>query len=132
MVTGKGSIYADVILFQRAVSNLIANALQHTPPGGRVTVAIERDSAQVEIGVADTGCGISQEHLAKVFDRFYRVDRARASYPHGTGLGLAIVKTIMGLHQGSVTVESQVGEGTRASLKFPGYSLHRSQISEDL
>ncbi|MBV8640920.1 MAG: heavy metal sensor histidine kinase [Verrucomicrobia bacterium] len=119
MITGRGSIYADVILFQRAVSNLIANALQHTSAGGRVTVVIERNSAQVEIGVTDTGCGISQEHLAKVFDRFYRVDAARASHPHGTGLGLAIVKTIMGLHQGSVTVQSRLGEGTRASLRFP-------------
>jgi two-component system, OmpR family, heavy metal sensor histidine kinase CusS len=119
MVTGTGSICGDAVLFQRAVSNLIANGLQHTPPGGRVAVAIERNGAEVQISVTDTGCGISQEHLTKVFDRFYRVDAARANYTPGTGLGLAIVKTIMGLHRGSVTLESHVGKGTRVSLRFP-------------
>jgi signal transduction histidine kinase len=73
----------------------------------------------VEVRVTDTGAGIPAEHLPRIFDRFYRVDPARSRHPEGTGLGLAIVKSIMELHGGSVTVQSEVGKGTSFTLRFP-------------
>ena len=113
-------VNADVILFRRALSNLIANALNFTARGGRVSVrARPADGGAVEIEVADNGCGIGAEHLPKLFDRFYRVDPARARHRHGTGLGLAIVRSILDLHGGTVSVASQPGKGATFTLRFP-------------
>jgi two-component system heavy metal sensor histidine kinase CusS len=109
----------DRTLFQRALGNLVANALTHTPTGGTVTVAADREDGAVKVNITDTGCGIPAAHLAHVFDRFYRVDDARSAATGGVGLGLAIVKTIAGLHRGSVTIQSEVGKGTRVTLAFP-------------
>lgn len=106
-------------LLQRAVGNLVANALAYTGPGGRVALTAARDGGGVRIEVTDTGCGIAAEHLPHLFDRFYRADRARSSAGGGVGLGLAIVKTIADLHGGSVSVASEVGRGTRVALCFP-------------
>jgi two-component system heavy metal sensor histidine kinase CusS len=107
-------------LLQRAVGNLVANALAYTGPGGRVALTAARDGGGVRIEVADTGCGIAAEHLPHLFDRFYRADRARSSAGGGgVGLGLAIVKTIADLHGGSVSLASEVGHGTRVTLRFP-------------
>jgi two-component system heavy metal sensor histidine kinase CusS len=114
---GEGTVYADSMLFGRAVSNLVENALRFTPAGGTVVIDIAVRTAQSEISVADTGCGIAPEHLLRVFDRFYRVDPSRSS--HGTGLGLALVKSITDLHGGSVKLDSKVGRGTTVTLTFP-------------
>jgi signal transduction histidine kinase len=73
----------------------------------------------VAIHVSDNGCGIAHEHLPKVFDRFYRVDQARSADSHSTGLGLAIVRSIMAMHGGTVSIESQPGKGTTVTLHFP-------------
>jgi two-component system, OmpR family, heavy metal sensor histidine kinase CusS len=73
----------------------------------------------VAVSVRDTGCGIDSEHLPHVFDRFYRADRARSHYSQGAGLGLAIVKSIMNLHHGTVTIQSEPGKGTTVTLRFP-------------
>ena len=117
---GEGTVRAEPELFGRAVSNLLANALQHTPPGGRVTLAGTRVSEHlVEVRVSDTGEGIPPEHLAMIFDRFHRVDSARSRSTGGVGLGLAIVKSIMDLHGGTVTVESRPDQGTTFVLAFP-------------
>jgi two-component system heavy metal sensor histidine kinase CusS len=110
----------DRTLFQRAVGNLVANALAHTPPGGTVTLAAARDGDAVRVEVADTGCGIPPEHLAHVFDRFYRADPARSTASGRVGLGLAIVKGIVTLHGGSARIASDVGRGTRVTLVFAG------------
>ena len=117
---GEGMLEADPILFRRALSNLVSNALHYTPHGGKVIVAITRlaDGA-VTVRVSDTGGGIAPEHLPKIFDRFYRVDPSRAQHPQGTGLGLAIVKSIVELHGGVIRVESQVAHGTVVTLLFP-------------
>ena len=117
---GEATFSAEPLLFRRAVGNLLANALQHTPPGGMVTLAVaEPLENAVAISVSDTGPGIPPEHLPHIFDRFYRVDAARTQQPEGTGLGLAIVKSIMELHGGTVSVESRPGTNTTFTLRFP-------------
>lgn len=121
VVVGKERVQADLDrpLFQRAVGNLVANALAHTPKGGAVTLTATADDTSTKIEVVDTGSGISAAHLPHVFDRFYRADHARSSKNGSVGLGLAIVRTIMDLHGGSVDIASEVGQGTRAALVFP-------------
>jgi two-component system, OmpR family, heavy metal sensor histidine kinase CusS len=114
---GHGEILADPILFGRAVSNLVDNALRFTPAGGTIRIAIETGAAQSRVSVSDTGCGIAAQDVARVFDRFYRVDSSRSS--QGTGLGLALVKSIVDLHGGSAAIESEVDRGTTVILTFP-------------
>jgi two-component system heavy metal sensor histidine kinase CusS len=106
----------DRTLFQRAVSNLVANAISYTRPGGRVDVCALRDGASLRVEVADTGCGINAADVPHVFNRFYRVDRARSAASGGVGLGLAIVKSIAELHGGQVELSSEAGRGTRVAL----------------
>jgi two-component system heavy metal sensor histidine kinase CusS len=110
----------DRILFQRAVGNVVANALAHTAAGGRIALAAGRGEGLVRVEVTDTGCGIPKHHLPHVFDRFYRVDGARSTTSGRVGLGLAIVRTIADLHHGSATIQSEVGKGTLVTLTFPG------------
>jgi len=114
---GAGDVHADAMLFGRAVSNLVENALRFTPAGGTITISIVARVAAAEVSVKDTGCGINAEHLPRVFDRFYRIDSSRSS--RGVGLGLALVKSIMDLHGGTAVVESEVARGTTATLTFP-------------
>lgn len=118
--SGSGVMAADPLLVRRAVSNLLANAIHHTPATGSIDVAVRQaDDHYLEILVSDTGQGIPEEHLPHIFDRFYRADAARSNYPHGSGLGLAIVKSIMDLHKGTITIRSKPGEGTKVTLRFP-------------
>jgi two-component system heavy metal sensor histidine kinase CusS len=112
-------ISADRNLLQRAVGNLVSNAIAHTPRGGKVTLRSIRDCTGIVIEVADTGEGIAAIHLPHVFDRFYRADVARSSGGGRVGLGLAIVKGVVELHGGSVTAESVLGSGTRIAMLFP-------------
>src|SRR5208283_1408755 len=109
----------DRRLVQRAVSNLVSNAVAHTPPGGSVVLAASSEDSAVHIEVSDTGVGIPSEALAKVFDRFFRLDSSRSQAAGGTGLGLAIVQSIMLLHGGKVEIASQLGQGTRVTLHMP-------------
>ncbi len=114
---GQGFLYADAQLFKRVLSNLLLNALQHTPHGGEIRLSLDSaDDGSASVSVQDTGCGIAMEHLPKLFDRFYRVDPARSE--EGTGLGLAIVKSIMDLHGGSVVITSAPNQGTVVTLHF--------------
>lgn len=114
---GEGQVYAEPVLFRRALINLITNALRFTPSGGRVTVSLQHSDGASVIAVADTGCGISTQHLPNVFDRFFRGDAPRSS--QGSGLGLSIVKSVMQIHDGNVSVQSDVGRGTVVTLRFP-------------
>jgi two-component system heavy metal sensor histidine kinase CusS len=109
----------DGPLLQRALGNLVSNALAHTAAGGAVWLSAAQQSRQLRIEVKDTGSGISAEALPKVFDRFYRADPARARGSGGTGLGLAIMRQIVVLHGGDVKIESHPGEGTTVSVTLP-------------
>jgi len=116
-VDGDTMIRADIALVQRALGNLVENALRHTPSGGTVTLAALRKGGRVQVSVSDTGSGISRDDLAKVFDRGVRGSEATGP---GAGLGLAIVERIAVLHQAEVLVDSQPGQGATFSLVFPG------------
>ena len=109
----------DRTLLQRAVGNLLENALRYTTQGGRITISAGKAAAELRISVSDDGIGISADHLPRVFDRFYRIDTARAKQDGGTGLGLPIVQTIAVLHGGRAEIESKLGAGTRVTLSFP-------------
>ncbi len=119
------SLNVDRTLFQRAVGNLIANALAHTPAGGRISIAAQEAPDQmVRITVSDTGSGIAPEHLPHVLDRFYRADRSRSAVDPGgnVGLGLAIVRSIASMHGGRIEIASEPGRGTQVTLFFPSQS----------
>jgi heavy metal sensor kinase len=109
----------DGLALEQVVCNLVENAVRYTPAGERVTVSARNDGAEVEVTVVDTGAGIPSEHLPKIFERFYRVDKARAREIGGAGLGLAIVRTLTEAHGGRVKVESVLGQGTRFTVRLP-------------
>ncbi len=115
--TGNANVYADPTLFDRALGNLLDNALRYTPDGGKIEVSVTQYPAASEISVRDTGCGIAAEHVPRIFDRFYRADSSRST--GGAGLGLALVKSITDLHGGSAAIHSEVDRGTTVILTFP-------------
>ncbi len=125
-----GSLIAtlDRTLFQRALGNLITNAVMHTPRGGCVRLSAARADGAVQIEVADTGVGIPPEHLAHVSDRFYRVDASRSAASGGLGLGLAIVRSIVSVHGGSMQIMSDNGRGTTVRMVFPDTSHTRLDV----
>jgi len=106
-------------LLERAVGNLVDNAIKYSPPGKRIRVEAGREGAEVWIRVRDEGAGIEAEHLPRIFERFYRVDKARSREMGGTGLGLAIVKHIAQAHGGEVDVESAPGRGSTFTIHLP-------------
>jgi two-component system, OmpR family, phosphate regulon sensor histidine kinase PhoR len=105
-------VYADRDRLRQVMLNLVDNAIKYTDPGGSITVAYKAAGPVCEISVSDTGCGIAAEHIPRIFERFYRVDRDRSREVGGTGLGLAIVKHIVEAHGGMLRVESEVGKGS--------------------
>jgi signal transduction histidine kinase len=106
-------VYADIALIERAMSNLIENAILYTPTNGTVKVVLSKSEKKVSVTVSDTGRGIPPKDLPYIFDRFYRVERSRNRTTGGTGLGLAISKKILELHGSDITVESEVNVGTK-------------------
>ena len=102
-----------------AISNLVSNAVRYTPAGGQIEVAWSRDAEHVMLSVSDTGPGIAPEHLPRLSERFYRVDRSRSRETGGTGLGLAITKHVAQRHGGELRIESQVGQGSTFMLVLP-------------
>ncbi len=115
------AVYADPTALRQVLSNLVDNALRHTPSGS-VTISARHEDDGVLLCVRDTGVGIPAEHLPRIFERFYRVDAARSRHEGGTGLGLAIVKHMVEAHGGRVRAESSAGGGTTVSVLFPGNS----------
>jgi len=102
-------VVGDPHRLEQAVENLVANALRHTPPGGDIEMCGRAENGAVVLTVADSGAGIAPEHVPHIFERFYKVDAARARDANGSGLGLSIAKAIVERHQGSIEVTSAPG-----------------------
>jgi len=117
VVSGSGRVDADRDMVRRAISNLVSNAVQHCPDGGRVEIEVESSGERCRFTVRNPGSGIPAEHLPRVFDRFYRADPARSG--GGSGLGLAIVKSIAEVHGGHVAATSDPGRVTEFVLELP-------------
>ena len=115
----EGPVYADPVLFQRVVNNILSNAIRYTPVSGFITIQKVTTVHYTDLSISDSGNGIPKQHLSHVFDRFYQVDSSRTKGHEGSGLGLSIVKTIMELHQGEVFISSEIGKGTKVTLRFP-------------
>jgi len=112
-------VYGDIALIERMLGNLLDNAIRHTDPHGTITVTAAVDAESARLEVVDTGSGITDPDLPRIFDRFYRADKSRGPASGGAGLGLAIVKRIVDLHRGRITVSSSVGVGTSFRIVFP-------------
>ncbi|MEK6683456.1 MAG: phosphate regulon sensor histidine kinase PhoR [Nitrospirota bacterium] len=119
---GVGPMTGDADKLTEVLINLIDNAIKYTPDGGRITVEARQTESAVEIAVSDTGIGIPSREIPRIFERFYRVDRARSREMGGTGLGLSIVKHIVEAHGGKVSIESQMGKGSRFVVTLPNLS----------
>ena len=115
-----------------AFGNLVSNAIRYTPAGGTITLGwrVEDDGAGV-FSVADTGIGIGAEHLPRLTERFYRVDRSRSRATGGTGLGLAIVKHVLLRHQAELDIASEPGKGSRFSVRLPARRVRRAPSGEE-
>lgn len=111
----------------RLVSNLVINGIQYTSPGGVVMLRLERDANYALIHVEDNGVGISPEEKAQIFDRFYRVNKARSKNRGGFGLGLSIAGAIAQVHQGAIAVQSQLGQGSTFTIRLPANGSNRSK-----
>lgn len=112
-------VSGDPDMLAQVLVNLVDNAVKYTPEGGRITIRAGVVGGRLRVSVADTGVGIPEESLSRVFERFYRVDKARAREQGGTGLGLAIVKHIVEAHGGRVWAESEVGRGSTFTFELP-------------
>ena len=113
---GVSFAYGDIGMMQRVLENLLENALRYTPKGGCVSVSLNEENDKVQVKVADTGCGIPDDELAHIFDRFYRLEKSRESNADNAGLGLAIVKRIIELHGSQIKAESEQNKGTTFSF----------------
>jgi two-component system, OmpR family, phosphate regulon sensor histidine kinase PhoR len=113
------SVFADPVRLEQMLVNLIGNGIKFNRDGGSVTVSARQTAEAVFISIADTGEGISGEHLTRIFERFYRTDRARSRDIGGTGLGLAICKHLARLHGGEVSVTSSFGKGSTFTIELP-------------
>jgi len=112
-------VAGDSVKLQQVIYNVIDNAIKYTPRGGEVHASLSRSGKRAVIRVSDTGIGIPAADIAHVFDRFYRVDKARSRATGGTGLGLSIVKQIVQLHGGNITASSEEGKGTTFTIELP-------------
>jgi signal transduction histidine kinase len=113
------TVFADIGLMQRVLENLIRNALKYTPQGGNISISLDKRPGCVAVAVADTGCGIAQKDLDKVFDRYYRSEQDDMDNTTSAGLGLAIVRKILDLHGSRITVSSEPDKGTRFEFALP-------------
>jgi signal transduction histidine kinase len=112
-------VSGDKVKLRQLFINILENAVRYTPADGSVSVSLVRKDLNALISINDTGIGIPSEHLPHIFERFYRVDKARSRADGGVGLGLAIAKYIAESHKGNITVESEVGKGTTFTVTIP-------------
>jgi two-component system phosphate regulon sensor histidine kinase PhoR len=109
----------DAYLIEQAIINLLDNAIKYSDSDSTITINLERVENKIKINFKDRGHGIAKEHIDRLFERFYRVDKARSRDAGGTGLGLAIVKHIIRAHGGHITVDSTVGKGSVFEINLP-------------
>ena len=114
-------VRGDRTLLVTALTNLVENAIAYSPPGSPVSVSRSLRDDKVAIAVTDRGIGIAKEHQERVFERFFRVDKARSRATGGTGLGLAIVKHVAANHNGAITLWSKPGTGSTFTLQIPAH-----------
>ena len=107
----------DELLLREVLINLIGNAITYTPTEGEITLGLESNKDKVIISISDTGCGIPEGDIPRIFDRFYQVNKSRSS--QGSGLGLSICQWIVHAHKGKIDVESKVDKGSRFSISLP-------------
>ena len=121
MGDGFTTVEGDPLFLRQLILNLTENGLKYTPPGGAVELKVkgDRDQGVAKICVSDTGVGIARKDLKRVFDRFYRVDKARSRETGGTGLGLSISQWIVQAHEGQINVKSTVGKGSTFTVTLP-------------
>jgi two-component system OmpR family sensor kinase len=115
------TVLGDADRLKQLFLNLVDNAIKYTPEGGSVELSLSKKGGWAQFEVCDTGIGIPPENLSHIFDRFYRVDKARARAHGGSGLGLSIAKWIAQAHGGAIRVKSQIGEGTTFTVTIPIY-----------
>jgi signal transduction histidine kinase len=115
-------VHADIGLLQRVLENLLRNAVRYTPGGGTISISLDRKPGCVSVAVADTGCGIAEDELDRIFDRFYRSEQGEEGRSNSAGLGLAIVKRILDLHGSRITVTSTLNQGTRFEFDIPAHA----------
>lgn len=111
-------INGDVFRIRQILHNILSNAIKYTVEQGTITISMRKANSKIQIAVSDTGMGIPEEDINRIFERFYRVDKARSRKLGGTGLGLSIAKELMSLHNGDISIQSKVGEGTTVTLTF--------------
>lgn len=128
-VKGDPIIIGETEMYRELIINLVDNAIKYTEPQGKVKIRLEEQKSDILITVQDTGVGIPQEHLSRLFERFYRVDISRDRAKGGTGLGLAIVKHITLAFGGSITVDSKEGKGTRFNVRLPAHRNLNQAVS---
>jgi two-component system sensor histidine kinase SenX3 len=123
-------VMGDESLLVTAIANLVSNAIAYSPNGSSVSISRRRRGNNIEIAVTDRGIGIAREDQERVFERFFRVDKARSRATGGTGLGLAIVKHVAANHNGSIRLWSQPGTGSTFTLSIPAYPDHEDESDE--
>ena len=131
MPPGPQIIDGDPHRLAQVVENLVSNAIKFTPSGGSVAVRVERTDGAVALEVSDTGIGIEQQDLGRLFDRMYRADEAERRHIQGTGLGLTIVKAIVDAHEATIAVSSEPGVGTTFRVELPLRSAAEPQEHRD-
>ena len=112
-------VYGDIALIQRALENLLENAIRHTPKGGSITLSLTKQQENIIVKISDTGCGIAEDDISHIFDRFYQANKNDPKNSQHSGLGLAITKKIVALHGGSITAMSDLNVGTTFSFELP-------------
>ncbi len=120
---GPLAIHGDEARLRQVFYNILDNAIKYTSAGGRIDIGLVHQHQEAVITIRDTGIGIPPEHLARVFDRFYRVDKARSREQGGTGLGLSIARSIVAAHRGQIEIVSTPGQGTSCIISLPAEKL---------
>ena len=118
-IESSAHLRGDRAEIESVITNLLSNAIRHTPTDGRITMRWSSDEDGAELVVTDTGEGIAEEHIPRLTERFFRVDRGRARHDGGVGLGLAIVKHVLGRHDAELDISSKPGQGSKFRCRFP-------------